>query len=92
MYMPKNRGDVETSRIKLVANVPIPVRNKNDFLVIGGEYNRYYFEVPDSLIANASTLNKLHIIDLNLAYVSTNLACADCNVRFVVNRCLSQER
>jgi hypothetical protein len=69
MLMPRNRADVETSRIKLVANFPIPVRNKNDYLVIGGEYNRYNFEVPDSLFANSSDLKKLHIIDLNLAYV-----------------------
>ncbi len=69
MLMPRNRADVETSRIKLVANFPIPVRNKKDYIVIGGEYNRYNFEVPDSLFANSGDLNKLHIIDMNMAYV-----------------------
>ncbi|MFX0558114.1 DUF6268 family outer membrane beta-barrel protein [Maribacter sp. CXY002] len=69
MIMPKNGADVETSRIKFVANLPIPVRGKNDYLVIGGEYNRYNFEVPDSLFANSNDLKKLHIIDVNLAYV-----------------------
>lgn len=69
MLMPRNRADVETSRIKLVANFPIPVRNKKDYIVMGGEYNRYNFEVPDSLFANSGDLNKLHIIDVNMAYV-----------------------
>lgn len=69
MLMPKNNAEVETSRIKLVANIPIPVRDKQDYVVIGGEYNRYNFEVPDAVFANSNDIKKLHIIDINFAYV-----------------------
>lgn len=69
MLMPKNSADVETSRIKLLANVPIPVRKKNDFIILGGEYNRYNFEVSDSIFTNSNDIRKLHIVDVNLGYV-----------------------
>ena len=69
MLMPENRAGVETSRIKLLANVPIAIRNKRDFIVLGSEYNRYNFEVPDTLFANSGDLRKLHVLDLNFAYV-----------------------
>lgn len=69
MLMPENGAGVETSRIKLVANIPIPMGNKRDFLVIGGEYNRYNFEVPEGLFVNSNDLKKLHVVDINLAYV-----------------------
>lgn len=69
MLMPENSAGVETARIKLLANVPIPIRNKRDFIVLGSEYNRYNFEVPDTLFPNAGDLRKLHVFDLNFAYV-----------------------
>ena len=69
MLMPENSADVETSRIKLLANVPIPVREKKDFIILGGEYNRYNFEVSDSIFANSNDIQKLHIVDVNLGYV-----------------------
>ncbi|ASV29134.1 DUF6268 family outer membrane beta-barrel protein [Maribacter cobaltidurans] len=69
MLMPENKAGVETSRIKLLANFPIAVRKKRDYIVLGSEYNRYNFEVPDTLFANSGDLQKLHVFDLNLAYV-----------------------
>ncbi len=69
MLMPENSADVETSRIKLLANVPIPVREKKDFIILGGEYNRYNFEVSDSIFTNSNDIQKLHIVDINLGYV-----------------------
>ncbi len=69
MLMPENSADVETSRIKLLANVPIPVREKKDFIILGGEYNRYNFEVSDSIFENSNDIQKLHIVDINLGYV-----------------------
>lgn len=69
MLMPKNSGDVETSRIKLLLNVPIPVRDKKDFLVLGSEYNSYNFEVPDELLPDADEIRRLHVVDINFAYV-----------------------
>ncbi|WP_047246038.1 DUF6268 family outer membrane beta-barrel protein [Maribacter thermophilus] len=69
MLMPRNSSDVETSRIKLLANLPIPVRNKKDFIIVGSEYNRYNFEVPEGLFENSDDLKKLHVLDINLGYV-----------------------
>ncbi|HDZ05629.1 DUF6268 family outer membrane beta-barrel protein [Maribacter sp.] len=69
MLMPENSGDVETSRIKLVLNVPLAVREKKDYLVLGAEYNRYNFEVPDDLFPNSDDLSKFHVLDVNIAYM-----------------------
>tara|TARA_R110002167_G_scaffold34496_1_gene109821 strand:+ start:885 stop:1778 length:894 start_codon:yes stop_codon:yes gene_type:complete len=69
MLMPDNSGDVETSRIKLVLNVPIALREKRDYLILGAEYNRYNFEVPDDLFPNSNDLSKFHVIDVNMAYM-----------------------
>ena len=69
MLMPRNSSDVETSRIKLLANIPIPVRDKKDFIIVGSEYNRYNFEVPEGLFENSDDLKKLHVLDINLGYV-----------------------
>ncbi len=67
--MPVNTAGIETSRIKLLANFPIPVRGKRDYIVLGSEYNRYNFEAPDTLFANSGDLRKLHVVDINFAYV-----------------------
>ncbi|APQ18215.1 DUF6268 family outer membrane beta-barrel protein [Maribacter hydrothermalis] len=69
MIMPENSGNIETSRIKLVLNVPIAVGEKNDYVILGAEYNRYNFEVPDDLFPNSNDLNKFHVVDVNLAYM-----------------------
>jgi hypothetical protein len=69
MLMPENSGDIETSRIKLVMNVPIPLREKNDYIILGAEYNRYNFEVPDDLFPNSNDLSKFHVVDVNMAYM-----------------------
>jgi hypothetical protein len=69
MLMPDNSGDVETSRIKLVLNVPIALREKRDYLILGAEYNRYNFEVPEDLFPNSNDLSKFHVIDVNMAYM-----------------------
>jgi len=69
MLMPENSGEVETSRIKLVLNVPLAVRNKKDYVVLGVEYNRYNFEVPDDLFPDSGNLSKFHVLDVNFAYM-----------------------
>ena len=69
MLMPENSGEVETSRIKLVLNVPIAVRDKKDYVVVGAEYNRYNFEVPDDLFPDSGDLSKFHVLDVNFAYL-----------------------
>jgi hypothetical protein len=69
MLMPQNSAEVETSRIKLLANIPIPIRDKKDYIIIGSEYNRYNFEVPDGLFASSNDIRKLHVVDVNFGYV-----------------------
>lgn len=69
MLMPKNSLGFETVRYKLALNVPIPVRGKKDYLVLGGEYNRFDFELPTTLVPNTTELENFHVADINLAYV-----------------------
>lgn len=69
MLMPTNSTEAKTSRIKLVANIPIPVRDKKDFIVLGAEYNMINFEIPDGRIPNSNSIEKLHVLDINFAYV-----------------------
>jgi hypothetical protein len=68
MLMPKNNADVQLSRIKLVANMPIQVKDSNN-IIIGAEYNRVAYEQDLNLGFDNEGLSLLHIIDLNLAYV-----------------------
>ena len=69
MLMPDNSADIETSRIKLVLNVPLAIRQKKDYIILGAEYNRYNFEVPDDLFPNSNDISKFHVVDINLAYM-----------------------
>ncbi|MRI02025.1 hypothetical protein GH721_15885 [Kriegella sp. EG-1] len=69
MLMPRNDAGAKLSRIKLVTNVPIKLKDSHN-LVIGGEYNRLTYDL-DRVDVQLSTeeLNYFHIIDFNLAYV-----------------------
>ena len=69
MLMPRNGAGAKLSRIKLVANMPIKVRDSNN-IVIGAEYNRltYDLQSDEITIGEAEGLNYLHVIDLNLGY------------------------
>lgn len=69
MLMPRNSLDFETVRYKLTVNVPIPVRNKKDYVVLGAEYNRFDFALPTSLAPLTAELENFHVVDVNLAYV-----------------------
>ena len=68
MVLPKNSLDVKTSRIKLVANVPIKVF-KEDILVVGGEYNGFNYVVPAQTFSNLQDIGQFQVIDVNFAYV-----------------------
>ncbi|NNE77470.1 MAG: hypothetical protein HKN31_10405 [Pricia sp.] len=68
MIMPKNNSDAELSRIKLLANVPLSVKD-SDNVVIGGEYNRLAYDLQRDLPFSSEGLKQFHIVDLNMAYV-----------------------
>lgn len=69
MLMPRNEAKAKLSRIKLVTNVPIKVRD-SDNIVIGGEYNSLAYDLQrEDAPINEKGINYFHIVDLNLAYV-----------------------
>ncbi|MFH6602027.1 DUF6268 family outer membrane beta-barrel protein [Maribacter algicola] len=69
MLMPRNDAGAKLSRIKLVANVPIKVRDSNN-IVVGAEYNRLAYDLQrDDIVLGEEGLSYLHVVDLNMAYV-----------------------
>ncbi|MBT8299110.1 MAG: hypothetical protein KJO52_12320 [Maribacter sp.] len=68
MLMPKNKAAVEFTRFKILANVPIKVREK-DNIIIGGEYNYLSQEFGENDPIAMGGVKGLHVVDFNLAYV-----------------------
>jgi len=68
MLMPENDAEVQLSRIKLVANVPIKAKDSNN-IIIGAEYNRIAYDLKRDVEFSNAGLSLFHILDLNLAYV-----------------------
>lgn len=69
MIMPRNDAGVKLSRIKLVGNMPIKVKDSNN-IIVGAEYNRLAYDLQrEDITINGEGLNYFHILDLNLAYV-----------------------
>jgi hypothetical protein len=68
MLMPENDSEVQLSRIKLVANVPIKVKDSNN-IIIGGEYNRIAYDLRRDVEFNNAGLSLFHVLDINFAYV-----------------------
>ncbi len=68
MLMPKNASEAQLSRIKLVANLPIKVKDSNA-IIIGGEYNRLVYDLPLNNPFMEQGPKKFHVVDFNMAYV-----------------------
>ncbi|MBT9190002.1 MULTISPECIES: DUF6268 family outer membrane beta-barrel protein [Zobellia] len=68
MMMPRNNSDAELSRMKLLVNVPIKVKDSNN-LVIGAEYNRLAYNLARELPFSNAGLKQFHVVDFNMAYV-----------------------
>jgi len=68
MLMPRNDSDAKLSRFKIVANVPLKVKDSNN-IVIGGEYNLLGYDLLRSAVNGGNVFNYFHIVDLNFAYV-----------------------
>ncbi len=66
--IPENNAGIQTSRYRAVLNAPMKLSEKSNYLVIGAEYNRYDFNINRPLPFEYKTLERLHIIDLNLGY------------------------
>jgi len=68
MSMPKNNAEAQLSRIKLVANIPFKVRDKDNIL-IGAEYNGFSYNVQQMLPFDKNVFKNFHVMDLNFAYI-----------------------
>ena len=66
--IPENDTGIQTSRYRAVLNAPIKLSDKDNYLVIGAEYNEYHFDINRPLPFEYGSLESLHIIDLNLGY------------------------
>lgn len=70
MMMPRNDQGAKLSRIKLVVNVPIALKDSKNTIIIGGEYNRLGYGLRrEGVPSEVEGLRHLHVADLNLAYV-----------------------
>ncbi|MBU3025435.1 DUF6268 family outer membrane beta-barrel protein [Zobellia galactanivorans] len=68
MLMPRNDSDAELSRMKLLVNVPIKVRDSNN-VILGAEYNRLAYNLERELPFSSAGLKQFHVLDFNMAYV-----------------------
>jgi len=69
MTMPRNDQGAKLSRIKLVANLPIILKDSSS-IIVGGEYNRLSYGLRrEGISEQVEGLRHLHVVDFNLAYV-----------------------
>ncbi len=66
--LPENDADVQLSRVKLVINYPITLKDSSS-IIIGAEYNRIVYDVERDLSFDKEGFSLLHVLDVNLAYV-----------------------
>ncbi|MEH6536525.1 MAG: DUF6268 family outer membrane beta-barrel protein [Psychroserpens sp.] len=66
-FIPKSNSEDQYTRIRALVNYPI--KTKEDcYLVVGVEYNRIILNLEDSYPFDASILETINIIDLNIGY------------------------
>ncbi len=66
--IPENKFGIRTNRYRALFNMPIKLV-EDQYFVAGLEYNRYEFEFDVEQPFEVSTLERLHILDLNLGYI-----------------------
>ena len=66
-FIPKNESEDQYTRLRVMLNYPIKIK-KNDYLVIGAEYNRILLNLRENYPFDREALEALNIIDLNLGY------------------------
>ncbi len=66
--MPMNKSDVQISRVRLVTNIPIKVREK-DKIIIGAEYNGINYNIQREVSFDSDVFKNFHVIDFNMAYM-----------------------
>ncbi|WP_147678575.1 DUF6268 family outer membrane beta-barrel protein [Algibacter pacificus] len=66
-FIPKSKSEDQYTRLKALINYPIKLK-KDAYFIVGGEYNRILLNLEDDYDFETSSLNKIHVIDLNFAY------------------------
>tara|TARA_R110000868_G_scaffold330120_5_gene591049 strand:+ start:589 stop:1410 length:822 start_codon:yes stop_codon:yes gene_type:complete len=66
-FIPKSNSEDQYTRLRALFNYPIEVKN-DAYFIIGAEYNRIFLNLEDDYPFDTSTLNKIHVIDLNIGY------------------------
>ncbi|GAA4816636.1 DUF6268 family outer membrane beta-barrel protein [Litoribaculum gwangyangense] len=66
-FIPKSNSEDQYTRLRALLNYPIELK-KDDYFIIGAEYNRILLNLEDDYPFDTSGLNKIHVIDLNLGY------------------------
>lgn len=66
-FMPRNSSAAQTSRLKLVGNLPIKFK-KDRFMVVGAEYNGYKYGIKKDVPFDDHELGTFQIFDFNLGY------------------------
>ena len=66
--LPEDRADAKVSRYRALINLPFKLK-RQQYMVVGGEYNFIDFESGGAYPFNDDELKKLHVVDLNLGYI-----------------------
>ena len=67
-FIPKSNSEDQYTRLRALFNYPIEVKN-DAYFIIGAEYNRIFLNLEDDYPFDTSTLNKIHVIDLNWLHI-----------------------
>ncbi|SHI48330.1 hypothetical protein SAMN04487911_102209 [Arenibacter nanhaiticus] len=68
MLMPKNDAEAKLSRLKLVFNMPVKVR-ESDLVILGSEYNMMNYDLLRETSFDNEKFETFHVLDFNMAYV-----------------------
>ena len=69
LRIPENNTGISTSRYRALINLPLKL-GKEDYLVVGGEYNEFDVGFNTEVPFDVDMLQRLHIIDVNLGYIT----------------------
>ncbi len=69
LNIPVNDTGVKTQRYKALINFPIKLNENKDYLVVGGEYNRFDMGYSADLPFDKKEMIRFHVIDFNLGLV-----------------------
>ncbi|WP_246277521.1 DUF6268 family outer membrane beta-barrel protein [Winogradskyella ursingii] len=66
-FIPKTKSEDQYMRLRALVNYPIELK-EDTYFIIGAEYNRVILNLEDDYPFDASLLETINIIDLNLGY------------------------